>query len=67
MARLNPSAKIYGIDYIPGLVSLTRENLMKGDRDLLDNGNGELLTKFHPNPSNVEKCFYTNPCFNIYV
>lgn len=36
MARLNPSAKIYAIDYIPELVELTSENLRKADADLLD-------------------------------
>ena len=34
-ARLNPSATVYGVDCIPALVRLSRENINKQDGDLL--------------------------------
>ena len=43
-ARLNPKAKVYGVDYIPELVQLSYKNLRKADGDLLDGGNIQLHT-----------------------
>ena len=37
-ARLNPSATVYGVECRPELVELSRNNLMKGDGDLLSGG-----------------------------
>lgn len=34
---LGKSGKVYGIDVYPELVDMTRENMKKGDKDLLDN------------------------------
>lgn len=38
MAKMNPSAKVYGIDIVPGLVHLALKNVMKRDADLLNSG-----------------------------
>ena len=35
MARMNPSAHVYGIDIVPNLVQNAIRNIMKRDRDLL--------------------------------
>ena len=37
-ARLNPSATVFGIDYIQELVDLSRRNAMKKDGDLIADG-----------------------------
>ena len=38
MAKMNPSAKVYGIDIVPGLVEYALKNVMKQDSDLLNSG-----------------------------
>jgi protein-L-isoaspartate O-methyltransferase len=39
MGRMvTPQGRVHGIDIVPALVKLTRENMMKADRDLLDKG-----------------------------
>mmetsp|Transcript_24889 Transcript_24889/g.36707 ORF Transcript_24889/g.36707 Transcript_24889/m.36707 type:complete len:235 (+) Transcript_24889:95-799(+) len=43
-ARLNPSAMVLGVDYIPNLVALSIENTGKQDRDLLDSGRVRYVT-----------------------
>ena len=42
-ARLNPSSKIFAIDYIPELVELSRKNIMKSDSDLLSSNQIKLV------------------------
>jgi len=41
-ARLNPSCTVYGVDYIPELVELSRANIAKGDEELLVSGRVQL-------------------------
>jgi len=38
MTKMNPSAKVYGIDIVPGLVQYALKNVMKQDADLLNSG-----------------------------
>merc|ERR1711916_141370 len=42
-ARLNPTSKIYAIDYIPELVELSRRNIMKADSDLISSNQVKLI------------------------
>ncbi len=42
-ARANTSAKVVGIDYIPELVDLSRTNIEKRNKDLLDSGRVTLV------------------------
>ena len=43
-ARLNPTSKIYAIDYIEELVDLSRQNIMKADSDLITTEQIKLIT-----------------------
>jgi protein-L-isoaspartate(D-aspartate) O-methyltransferase len=43
-ARLNPTSKVYAIDYIPELVELSQTNIMKSDSDLISSNQIKLIT-----------------------
>lgn len=44
-ARMNPTASIYGIDYIPELIAMSDFNLRKKHADLLDSKRVQLSTR----------------------
>ena len=42
-AYLNPTAKVYAIDYIPELVELTTKNIMKENKELIESGRVKVI------------------------